>query len=114
MLGEHLNDSGTISFNYAEGPPSGTPMVMLHGGGGQWISFMTVIPELVDRWHIFAPDLRGHGKSGRAPGAYRFEDYAGDTVSMLRGVCVMGAGHNVHRTQPLAAMRAVTDFLESQ
>ena len=35
------------------------------------------------RWHIYALDLRGHGKSGRVPGQYRPEHYVADIVAFL-------------------------------
>ena len=84
MLQEHTFDTGTVSINYAEGPPSGPPLVLLHGGDGSWRSFLTVIPKLVSNWHIYAPDFRGHGRSGRAPGAYRWINYVQDTAAFLR------------------------------
>jgi pimeloyl-ACP methyl ester carboxylesterase len=35
------------------------------------------------RWHIYALDLRGHGKSGRVPGQYRPEHYVADIMAFL-------------------------------
>jgi pimeloyl-ACP methyl ester carboxylesterase len=83
LLEEHTFDTGTVSINYAEGPPSGWPLVLLHGGAGSWRSFLTVIPELVPTWHVYAPDFRGHGRSGRVPGGYRWINYVQDTVAFL-------------------------------
>jgi len=84
MLKEHSFDTGDVSINYAQGPPSGLPLVLLHGGAGTWRSFLTVIPHLLPDWHVYAPDFRGHGGSGRVPGAYRWRDYVQDTVAFLR------------------------------
>lgn len=74
-----------ILINYAEGPAAGSPLVLLHGGSARWQSWESIIPELTSQWHIFAPDLRGHGKSGRAAG-YRFHDFAADIAGFLHGV----------------------------
>src|SRR5437879_6888019 len=41
---------------------------------------------LADDWHVYAPDFRGHGKSGRVPGAYKLADYVRDTAAFLAGV----------------------------
>jgi pimeloyl-ACP methyl ester carboxylesterase len=43
-----------------------------------------MIPDLVVRWHIVAPDFRGHGRSAWVPGHYRLDDYAADTQALLR------------------------------
>lgn len=83
LLAEHTFETGTVTINYAEGPPSGRPLVLLHGGAGSWRSFLTVIPELVPKWHVYAPDFRGHGRSGRVPGGYRWINYVQDTVAFL-------------------------------
>jgi len=81
---EHTFDTGTVAINYAEGPPSGPSLVLLHGGAVSWHSLRPVIPDFIHTWHIYAPDFRGHGRSGRVPGAYRWADYVQDTTAFLR------------------------------
>jgi pimeloyl-ACP methyl ester carboxylesterase len=83
MLKEKVFDTGTVKINYAEGPISGPPLVLLHGGGDRWQHFLPIMPSLVLRWHVFALDLRGHGKSGRVAGKYRPEHYIEDIVMFL-------------------------------
>ena len=58
--------------------------MLLHGGSGRWQNYEGIIPDLDARFHLYAPDFRGHGKSGRVPGRYRLEDYANDTITFLR------------------------------
>jgi pimeloyl-ACP methyl ester carboxylesterase len=77
-------DAGTVHLNYAEGPPNGPPLVLLHGLGRRWQVFMPLIPALSLRWHIFAPDFRGHGKSGRVPRGYQGTQYSDDIGRFLR------------------------------
>ena len=36
MLTEHTLDTGTVSINYAEGPKSGSTLVMVHGITARW------------------------------------------------------------------------------
>jgi pimeloyl-ACP methyl ester carboxylesterase len=79
-------DTGTVGINYAEGPPSGPPFVLLHGGSVRWQYGRSLLDLLSARWHVFAPDFRGHGRSGRVPGHYRLRDYAADIAAFLLGV----------------------------
>ena len=83
-LVEHTFDAGEVRLNYAEGPAHGPPLVLLHGLGRRWQIFMPVIPALSLRWHIFAPDLRGHGKSSRVARGYHGPQYSEDIACLLR------------------------------
>src|SRR5271168_3318440 len=73
-----------VELNYAEGPPNGPPLVLLHGLGRRWQVFLPLVPALSLRWHIFAPDLRGHGKSSRVARGYHGPQYAEDIAVFLR------------------------------
>jgi pimeloyl-ACP methyl ester carboxylesterase len=86
VLTEKAFGGGPVSINYVEGPPSGPPVVLLHGSTGRWQNFNPIIPLLGWRWHLYGPDFRGHGRSGRADGDYRLVDYAADTARFLREV----------------------------
>jgi pimeloyl-ACP methyl ester carboxylesterase len=83
-LVEHTLDTGDVQLNYAEGPANGPPLVLLHGLGRRWQVFLPVIPALSLRWHIFAPDLRGHGKSSRVSRGYHGPQYSEDIAQLLR------------------------------
>ena len=83
MLEERSFDTGVVTINYGEGPASGPPLVLLHGGSARWQGWGAVIPALVERWRLYAPDFRGHGTSGWVTGHYRLTDYAADTVAFL-------------------------------
>lgn len=84
MLKEQFFNAGEVSINYAEGPPSGPPLVLLHGIPGRWQEFLPIIPALSTRWHIYALDFRGHGRSGRVSGKYRPEHYVADAKAFLQ------------------------------
>lgn len=83
MLIEKSFTTGPVTLNYAEGPASGPPLVLLHGVMTRWQAFLPLIPDLSMRWQIFALDFRGHGKSSRMPGQYRLNDFVDDTVAFL-------------------------------
>jgi len=57
--------------------------MLLHGGSVRWQHLAHLVDELADQWHVYAPDLRGHGKSSHAPRRYRLSDYADDIVALL-------------------------------
>lgn len=77
-LKEKFFNTGKVNLNYAEGPQNGPALLLLHGGSSRWQSFEPLIPDLQDSWHIYALDLRGHGKSGRIHNGYRIQDYVPD------------------------------------
>jgi len=84
MLTEKKFDTGAVTLNYAEGPPSGTPLVLLHGVTTWWQTFLPVLPNFMIRYHTYALDHRGHGGSGRTPGAYSVSNDVADVVAFLR------------------------------
>ena len=77
---------GGLVVNYVEGPPNGPPFVVLHGGGARWQYGETLVRLLAERWHVIAPDLRGHGRSGHVAGRYTLRDYAGDVAAFLQAL----------------------------
>jgi pimeloyl-ACP methyl ester carboxylesterase len=85
-LRERRFDAGALEINCGEGPPNGPPFVLLHGGSASWRYGSELLDALADRWHVYAPDLRGHGDSGRVPGRYSLADYVPDTVGLLERV----------------------------
>ncbi|HEX5840581.1 MAG TPA: alpha/beta hydrolase [Anaerolineales bacterium] len=83
MLTERSFDTGEIVINFAEGDTAGPPLVMLHGSTLRWQTFGEFIPTLEQNWHIYACDLRGHGKSGPAISGYRIADFVPDTIAFI-------------------------------
>jgi pimeloyl-ACP methyl ester carboxylesterase len=82
---EKTYDTGSVPLNYAEGNNRGDSLLLLHGGSSRWQSFENIIPDLSSSWHIYALDLRGHGKSGRVYHGYNIEHYMKDVVSFIQG-----------------------------
>lgn len=86
QLVEKTFDAGQVTLNYAEGPDHGPALVLIHGLGRRWQVLQPLIGALSPAYHIFAPDLRGHGKSGRVTRGYRGVQYAADISRFLHGV----------------------------
>jgi pimeloyl-ACP methyl ester carboxylesterase len=59
----------------------------MHGGSGRWQTTEDYLSAFANRFHIYAPDFRGHGTSGRVPGDYHLQAFTDDTVAFLHG-CV--------------------------
>jgi pimeloyl-ACP methyl ester carboxylesterase len=85
-LHEERFNTGAVEINFGVSPPNGPPFVILHGGSGSWRSGEGLIRLLAESWHVFAPDFRGHGKSGHVPGSYLLQDYASDISALLQHV----------------------------
>lgn|GEM_PF-228426 len=90
-LTSRVCDQGAPLLAYSEGPPRGTKLVLVHGLSGRRDSFLKVLPELIKHFHVFALDLRGHGKSGRTPHHYALRDYANDVQCFLERVVGPGS-----------------------
>jgi pimeloyl-ACP methyl ester carboxylesterase len=86
MLREERFDTGAVALNYAVDTSDGPPLVLLHGVTSCWQGWLPVVPALAARRRLYAPDLRGHGRSERVAGGYTIPDYAADIVAFLRGV----------------------------
>lgn len=84
MLTEKTFIVDGFSMNYAEGPQAGAPLAFLHGATLWWKDFEPLFPSLIQNWHVYACDMRGHGKSSRTPGKYRAVDFSDDIVALIQ------------------------------
>jgi pimeloyl-ACP methyl ester carboxylesterase len=65
---------------------SGPPLVLLHPGGADGRVFEVMLPGLVDRFRVFRPDRRGHGRTPDVDGPIGYEQMAWDTIAFLERV----------------------------
>lgn len=75
------------AINYlAWGDAARPPLVLVHGGlaHAQWWS--PLAPLLARHYHVVAPDLSGHGDSGRRS-AYSLEAWAADVMAVCGEAC---------------------------
>ncbi len=70
---------------YRSTPPAGgPPVLLLHGiTDDAMASWSRVAGALCDRYDLIMPDQRGHGKSDKPAGGYRFEDFAADAAGLV-------------------------------
>ncbi|NUS05393.1 MAG: alpha/beta fold hydrolase [Nonomuraea sp.] len=65
-----------------EGDPAAPPLVLIHGRTANHNDWNGVIRHFAARYHVIAPDLRGHGASD-FPGEYAVATMAQDVVALL-------------------------------
>lgn len=77
--------SGMV-LNYGEGPSLGEPLLLIHGQGTDWTDYAKVLPRLSKKFHIYAVDCPGHGKSGRITDGYTAEKIGADLLWFIEQV----------------------------
>lgn len=68
---------------YYEEFGSGEPLVLLHGGMAIGRIFEPQIPAFSQQFHIFAPDLRGHGRTDSPSSELSYRLMADDLASFI-------------------------------
>src|SRR5918995_2459414 len=115
LFREATFDTGKVVLNYAEGPAAGPPLVMLHGGAGRWQLYFDMLAELTKHCHVYAPDLRGHGRSGWVPWGYTIRDYVEDIGLFQREVSgpAVLMGHSLGSIIAVATAKACPDLVRA-
>lgn len=72
------------------GESSADPVVLLHGWMDVGLTWQFLVDCLPDDWSFVAPDWRGFGGSGWAPGGYWFPDYFADLDALLDAIAPYG------------------------
>lgn len=77
--------SQRLRLHYADwGNAQAPPLILLHGGMDHCRSWDWVAQRLSPRWHVIAPDLRGHGDSAWAPGStYMVANHIYDLAQLI-------------------------------
>jgi pimeloyl-ACP methyl ester carboxylesterase len=76
-----------LRLHYFEWKGAGTrPLVLLHGLRDYAYYWQDCANRLLDEFHVFAPDMRGHGESEFAPGGYLVWAFASDFAAFADAV----------------------------
>src|SRR3546814_10133182 len=77
--------SQRLKLHYVDwGNESAPPLLLVHGGRDHCRSWDWVAEKLADRYHIIAPDLRGHGDSAWSPdGQYDMDSFVYDLAQLI-------------------------------
>lgn len=84
---------GVVDIYYEE-HGDGPPVVLLHGGMSDGTGWGMQVPALAERFHLYVPDRRGHGRSPDNDEPFSYDAMAGETAAFLTEV-VGGPAHLV-------------------
>ena len=75
--------STKAKINYSEGPVNGPTVILLHALGASWKSWNSIISFFINKYHLIAIDLRGHGNSDHIKENYSWENYSSDIYDFI-------------------------------
>ena len=64
---------------------SGEPLILLHGNGENCDYFQRQIDVFAERYHVYAIDTRGHGKTPRGDKPFTIRQFADDLLCFMDG-----------------------------
>jgi pimeloyl-ACP methyl ester carboxylesterase len=107
----HVEANGQILAvtEYEPIEPAVPPLVLLHGIGSRAVSWWPVVDALASRFHLYAPDLRGHGGSAKPANGYLLPDYAADLAAFLDALGLERPRLLGHSLGGLVALRWAVD-----
>jgi 3-oxoadipate enol-lactonase/4-carboxymuconolactone decarboxylase len=83
--------NGLVVHVLQDGPPGGTPLVLLHSLGTNAHVWDDQVPVLARSFRVIRPDLRGHGLTGCTQGPYSMDLFAADLAGLLDALGVQAA-----------------------
>ncbi|MBM2809251.1 MAG: Pimeloyl-ACP methyl ester carboxylesterase [Chloroflexi bacterium] len=83
-------DAGNLR-TYYEAEGSGDPLVLLHGGLCTIETFSGLTPKLAERYRVYLPERRAHGRTADVAGPITYEIMAHDTIAFLKAVNLSSA-----------------------
>jgi haloacetate dehalogenase len=72
-----------IQLSYLEWNQGKEPLLLLHGLADHALVWLKLGETLSDRYHIVAPDMRGHGESSKPDRGYTFADAIADLEALM-------------------------------
>jgi pimeloyl-ACP methyl ester carboxylesterase len=91
-MGEYVQLGDVKTWYEVSG--DGDPVVLLHGGMSDGTTWSVQQPAFAERYRVYVPDRRGHGRTPDVDGPLTYDVMAEDTVAFLEKV-VGGPAHLV-------------------
>lgn len=109
--------NGDLELHVADdGDASAPPILLIHGITSSSHTWSWLVPQLLPRYRTLRLDLRGHGDSGRAPGAYDLAGYVSDAVAAAEqaaGAPVIAIGHSLGGATAIGLAQARPDLVRA-
>ena len=102
--------AGCYYFAHAADDHSRPPVILIHGAGGDHLSWPPQLRRLPDQ-RMFAPDLPAHGKS-EGIGSHAIEDYVHDVLEFMSELKIYSAVLVGHSMGSAVALSAAIHFPE--
>jgi pimeloyl-ACP methyl ester carboxylesterase len=83
-MGRYVQLGAVRTWYEEEG--SGPPLVVLHPGGADSRAFEGNLTGLAERFRLYRPDRRGHGRTPDVDGPISYDQMAADTIAFLEQV----------------------------
>jgi pimeloyl-ACP methyl ester carboxylesterase len=87
--GAYVDAAGVRTYYEDDG--SGEPLLLLHGGMVTIETWGNQRGPLAERYHVYLPERRGHGRSPDVPGSTSYELMAADTAAFMQALGIESA-----------------------
>ena len=82
-----INDAHIYYQEHGDSASHQIPIVLIHGStNDSHTDWDALIPALAQRYKVFAPDCRGHGRSNNPRTSYSFRELADDAAAFVRAM----------------------------
>lgn len=112
-----INGADIFYASFGEASPLLPPVVLIHGstidGPTDWAE---IAPALAQKYKVFVPDCRGHGRSNNPKQTYSFRELANDTAAFIRAMGYEKAhviGHSNGGNVALVTLLEYPDVIQS-
>lgn len=87
--GEYLDAGGVHTYYEVAG--QGEPLLLLHGGFSTIESWGAQAPALAERYRVYLPERRGHGRTPDVDGPTGYDIMARDTIAFMEALDISSA-----------------------
>ena len=88
-VGQYVDAGGVRTYYEVHG--TGEPLILLHGGLCTVETFDAQTPALAERYRVYVPERRGHGRTADVDGPITYEIMAQDTIAFMEALRVSAA-----------------------